>query len=249
MALPPVPLEKILPNAGLVVLGRVAEIVEERDDAGPHPADAVPGPVPAQGSQAVVIAVREVFKGQWPWMSMSAEKPVAPYALRLQSSRYTSDDNGHLFLIEESRPPVDRAGDLGRVHRQILGLYGPTLYYPPSTLEECLRLLGHDNWPHCHSHRRRPAGYLEGMAWVVDPPIPWDFDDESRPGREGMSLVLDTDGTCLLVVHMGDTVEDVVARFDDVQTADDYAQAIIDETFRAKKMAPTYGGMGTLRRL
>lgn len=249
MALPPLPLEKLLPDAGLVLLGRVAEIVEESDDDGPHSPDPMPGPLPAQGSQTVVVAVREVFKGQWPWISISAQKPVGPYRLQVQSSRYAPDDSGHLFLIKESREWADQARDLGGAHREILGLYGPTLYYPEPPLQECLRLLGHGDWPYCHNHSRRPAGYLEGMAWIVDPPAPWDFDNEDRPGREGMSLVLDTDGTCLLVVHIGDSIEDVVARFDDVQSADNYARALVDETYKAKHIAPTYGGTTTLRRL
>jgi hypothetical protein len=38
-------------------------------------------------------------------------------------------------------------------------------------------------------------GFLKGMAWVLDPPDPLHFSDGTRPGREGLSLILDSDGT------------------------------------------------------
>lgn len=64
-----------------------------------------------------------------------------------------------------------------------------------------------------------------------------------------MSLILDSDGTCLLVVHVGDVIETVVARFEDVQTADAYAQLVVDCTFSTKGVAPAYGGRNTLRKM
>lgn len=235
MALPPDSLEALIPQVNLVVLGRVARVVVERDDAPPRRAwDGRPGPVPASSSQTVVIAIREVLKGQWPWMTVTAEKPIAPYELAVQSPYYGADEKGHLFLMKGPAPlhPGHSA--------EIVGLYGPTEYWEEEQVSACLHFLGHNDWPTCHDHPLRPVGYLEGAAWIVDPPSPWDFDDDNRPSREGMSLRTEADSTTVLVTHFGDSVENDVARFADIRQADKFARSLLDSTLEAKGIAPYY---------
>lgn len=109
MAIPPDPIEEVLPNAVLVVDAEVKDV----QNGPPAPkVNAPPGytDVPQKvGSQVVTLVIKRVLKGTTTAKEITVEKPVGAYALRA--------GNKGPFLLDNSRPrPV------------ILGRYGPDSY-------------------------------------------------------------------------------------------------------------------------
>ena len=107
MALPPEPIEVVLPKAVWVVEGEVKEVVS----SGPAVAkvNAPPGTTDTGlkvASQVVKLTIRRVLRGEPDTRELTAEKPVAGYALR-------AGNRGPFLLDGTSPTPV------------ILGRYGP----------------------------------------------------------------------------------------------------------------------------
>lgn len=108
MALPPEPIEEVLPQAALIVEAEVDAVLETAPALpaveAPQGATSVPGrEVPRQ---TVRLKVTKVHKGPADTREIVADKPVAGYALR--------SGNKGPFLLDASKPnPV------------ILGRYGP----------------------------------------------------------------------------------------------------------------------------
>src|SRR3954463_13155280 len=110
MAIPPDPIEELLPNAALVVDAEVKEIVQN-GPAAPK-VNAPPGWTDTgqkAGSQIVKLTVKRVLKGATDVKELTVEKPAAGYALR-------AGVKGP-FLLDGSKP-----------HPVILGRYGPDSY-------------------------------------------------------------------------------------------------------------------------
>ena len=120
MALPPDPIEEVLPLARWVVEAEVKEVVRQAEKL-PAP-DAVPGGTSAGhkvGSQVVKLSIARVLKGEPGVRELVVEKPIAGYALK--------PGNKGPFLLDGSSPtPV------------ILGRYGPDSY-PLARIEAQLR--------------------------------------------------------------------------------------------------------------
>lgn len=109
MAIPPDPIEEVLPNAALIVDAEVKDV----QNGPPLPkVNAPPGSTDTPqkvGSQVVTLTVKRVLKGETTAKELTVEKPVGAYALRA--------GNKGPFLLDDSRPrPV------------ILGRYGPDTY-------------------------------------------------------------------------------------------------------------------------
>lgn len=110
MALPPDPIDEVLPQAAWVVDAEVQEVVLQ-GPAGPKP-EAPEGFTSVEqkvGSQVVRLKVRRVLKGNPEVQELLCEKPVGAYALRA--------GNHGPFLLDASAP-----------HPVILGRYGPDSY-------------------------------------------------------------------------------------------------------------------------
>lgn len=110
MAIPPDPIEEVLPNAAWVVDAEVKEVVQQGPAAPKVPAP--PGWTDTGqkvGSQLVKLSIRRVLKGQSELKELTVEKPVAGYALKA--------GNKGPFLLDGSKP-----------HPVILGRYGPDSY-------------------------------------------------------------------------------------------------------------------------
>ena len=110
MAIPPDPIEEVLPQAVLIVDAEVKEVVS----MGPETpkVDAPPGKtsVPQRvRSQVVKLTVKRVLHGDQKVKEITVEKPVGDYALRA--------GNKGPFLIDGSKPTP-----------KILGRYGPDTY-------------------------------------------------------------------------------------------------------------------------
>lgn len=108
MALPPEPIEEVMPQAALIVEAEVESVLE----SGPAPraAESAPGATSFPGrdapQQTVKLRVTKVHKGPADTREIVARKPAAGYALR--------SGNKGPFLLDDSKPnPV------------ILGRYGP----------------------------------------------------------------------------------------------------------------------------
>ncbi|MBI3184584.1 MAG: hypothetical protein HYZ28_20810 [Myxococcales bacterium] len=110
MAVPPDPIEEVLPKATWVIDAEVVEVVK---NGPPVPkVEAPPGHTGVGqkvGSQVVRLAVRRVLRGKPDAKDLVVEKPVAAYGLRV--------GNQGPFLLEEGQP-----------HPLILGRYGPDTY-------------------------------------------------------------------------------------------------------------------------
>ena len=109
MAIPPDPIEEVLPNAALVI---DAEVKDVQNGPAVPKVSAPPGwtDVPQKvGSQVVTLVIKRVLKGETTAKEITVEKPVGAYALK--------PGNKGPFLLDASRPrPV------------ILGRYGPDSY-------------------------------------------------------------------------------------------------------------------------
>ncbi|MBI5545499.1 MAG: hypothetical protein HY901_16560 [Deltaproteobacteria bacterium] len=107
MAIPPEPIEEVLPKAALVIEAEVEAVLA----TGPiqPQSDAPPGTTSTgkrAASQTVKLKVAKVHKGASASKELVVEKPLAGYALRV--------GNKGPFLLDASKPnPV------------ILGRYGP----------------------------------------------------------------------------------------------------------------------------
>jgi hypothetical protein len=109
MALPPEPLEEVLPKAVWVVDAEVKEVVSSGPPAAKVAAE--PGATSTgqkTASQVVKLSIKRVLKGQKDTRELTVEKPEAGYALRA--------GNHGPFLLDGSKVPV------------ILGRYGPDSY-------------------------------------------------------------------------------------------------------------------------
>src|SRR5260221_424003 len=110
MAIPPQPIEEVLPKAVLIIDGEVKEVVS----TGPAPkkVEARAGASDTgqkTAAQVVKLEVKRVLKGKTDAKEIVVEKPEAGYALRA--------GNKGPFLLDATRPnPV------------ILGRYGPDSY-------------------------------------------------------------------------------------------------------------------------
>ncbi|MBN2361337.1 MAG: hypothetical protein JXR83_17930 [Deltaproteobacteria bacterium] len=113
MALPPEPIEELLPEATLVIEAAVAEVIE----VGPRPPKKkAPKGFTSTGqqnaSQRVLLEVKRVLKGALPKAGatrIEVKKPVGAYTLRRGSA-------GAFLLRDDGRGLV------------ILGRYGPDTY-------------------------------------------------------------------------------------------------------------------------
>lgn len=121
MALPPEPLDDVLPGATLVVVAEVVTV----DDIGAWPKSDKGGPIdgaPNRPEQRAHLKVTRVLRGAPPKSGeLVVTKPPANYAL-VPGSRGA-------FLID--------------AHAVILGRYGPDTY-APDEVEAALRALSHD---------------------------------------------------------------------------------------------------------
>jgi hypothetical protein len=121
MAIPPEPLEEVLPKAVWVVEGEVKEVLSTGPPVAPT------GPVrpnmtsaPTQASaQRIRLAVRRVLRGDLAAKELVVQKPPAGYAVR-------TGTHG-AFLLDGTRPePI------------ILGRYGPDTY-PLGEVEDAVK--------------------------------------------------------------------------------------------------------------
>jgi hypothetical protein len=123
MALPPEPLEEVLPSAVWVVDAEVKEVVAQ-GPAEPklQPKTGAPAMTSTGqkvGSQTVRLIVRRVLKGDPAAKELVVEKPVGAYALRA--------GNKGPFLLDGGKP-----------NPTILGRYGPDTY-SLAALEKALK--------------------------------------------------------------------------------------------------------------
>ncbi len=110
MALPPEPLEEVLPKATWVVDAEVKEVVSQGPAVPKVQAPAGHTSVGAKtASQVVKLTVKRVLRGETKTTEIVAEKPVAGYALKA--------GNHGPFLLDGSKP-----------NPMILGRYGPDSY-------------------------------------------------------------------------------------------------------------------------
>ena len=112
MAIPPEPIEEMMPLATLVIEAEVVEVLSTADRIDQHSPWA---DVPAVPDQLARMRVLRTLRGTPPAPELVVRKPSAPYALRQGSVR--------LWLLDERhRPP------------QILGRYGPDSWRPDEVL-------------------------------------------------------------------------------------------------------------------
>jgi hypothetical protein len=116
MAIPPEPIEELMPKAALVIEAEVAEVLA----TGPLPpkVEAKPGATSAGHkvpSQTVKLKVTKVHKGPASLKEVVAEKPAAGYMLKA--------GNQGPFLL-----------DAGKPNPTILGRYGPDSWALPKVL-------------------------------------------------------------------------------------------------------------------
>lgn len=107
MALPPEPLEEVLPHAALVIEAEV-EAVLATGPIQPHP-EVPPGTTSTSkkvANQTVKLKVTRVHRGPASLKELVAEKPLGAYALRA--------GNKGPFLLDDAQP-----------NPTILGRYGP----------------------------------------------------------------------------------------------------------------------------
>lgn len=107
MALPPEPIEELLPKASWVVQAEVKEVVSEGPPQPSVKAEKGATSVPYKlHSQVVKLSVKQVLRGEGAAQELTVEKPVGAYVL--------SPGNKGPFLIAKGSP-----------HPVILGRYGP----------------------------------------------------------------------------------------------------------------------------
>ena len=118
-ALPPEPVEELLPQARYVVQANVARVLYQGEKPQPATHRDVAGPLPPERCQVVELAVTRVLTGDDPGSSVTVVKPLAPYLLK--AGQNTTDV---AFVV--------RAGDPFPI---ILGRDGP---YPMSEVQAAL---------------------------------------------------------------------------------------------------------------
>jgi hypothetical protein len=119
MAIPPEPIQEILPQAAWVLDAEVLEVLST--GAAPPPVKAAYGATSTgkkAPSQVVKLKVKRVLQGKAGTSELVVEKPEATYALRA--------GNKGPFLLDASTPP------------KILGRHGPDNYDFP-TVEKALK--------------------------------------------------------------------------------------------------------------
>ena len=120
-ALPPEPVEDLLPKAKYVVEASVARVLYQGDKPDRGGRKNVAGPTPPERCQVVQLDVTRMIAGADPGTSITVVKPLAPYVLKAGQST-----SGTSFLVEGGDPyPI------------ILGRYGP---YPSPDVEAALGL-------------------------------------------------------------------------------------------------------------
>jgi hypothetical protein len=126
MAIPPEPIEELLPRAQLVVVAEVTSIIAQGEQAPIPPSDPKRkgGPQVPLAEQVVALAVQDVLRGEGvtAGAELRALKPAADYDL--------SEGTQGPFLLA--------ASDTGDPPFAILGRYGPDSYRR-SVVEEALR--------------------------------------------------------------------------------------------------------------
>jgi hypothetical protein len=118
-ALPPEPVEELLPQARYVVEANVARVLYQGEKPVQSTHRNVAGPLPPDRCQVVRLEVTGVVTGDDPGSSVTVVKPLAPYLL--EAGQNTTDV---AFIV--------RAGDPFPI---ILGRYGP---YPMSEVQAAL---------------------------------------------------------------------------------------------------------------
>ena len=119
-ALPPEPVEELLPQARFVVEASVARVLYQGDKPERAANGDVVGPLPPERCQVVRLDVTRVITGEDPGSSVTVVKPLAPYLLEAGQ-----DTSGRAFIV--------RGGDPFPI---ILGRYGP---YPVADVQAALR--------------------------------------------------------------------------------------------------------------
>ena len=118
-ALPPEPVEDLLPKAKYVVEANVARVLYQGDKPDRSGRKNVAGPIPPERCQVLQLDVTRMIAGADPGTSITVVKPLAPYVLKAGQST-----SGTAFLVEGGDPyPI------------ILGRYGP---YPSPEVEAAL---------------------------------------------------------------------------------------------------------------
>jgi hypothetical protein len=118
-ALPPEPVEELLPKAKFVVEARVARVLYRGETPERDADENVAGPIPPERCQIVELVVTRRVTGADPGRSITVVKPLAPYVLSAGQSTA-----GTAFLVQSADPfPI------------ILGRYGP---YPVIEVEAAL---------------------------------------------------------------------------------------------------------------
>lgn len=119
-ALPPEPVEDLLPKAWFVVEAQVARVLYQGEKPEHDTRRGVAGPLPPDRCQIVQLEVTNLVIGEDPGSSVTVVKPLAPYLLR--DGQNTTD---LAFVVQAGDPfPI------------ILGRYGP---YPLSDVQAALR--------------------------------------------------------------------------------------------------------------
>ena len=118
-ALPPEPVEVLLPKAKFVIEASVARVLYQGEKPERDTEKNVAGPIPPDRCQVVQLDVTRRVAGADPGTSITVVKPLAPYVLKAGQST-----SGTAFLVEGGDPfPI------------ILGRYGP---YPSPEVEAAL---------------------------------------------------------------------------------------------------------------
>lgn len=103
MAIPPEPLERVLPKASWIVEAEVKEVLSE-----PEPKASGDGAAGLLGPQVVRLSIKRVLRGQKDTRELVVKKPEGAYRLRA--------GNKGPFLLDAGKEPT------------ILGRYGPDSY-------------------------------------------------------------------------------------------------------------------------
>jgi hypothetical protein len=120
-ALPPEPVEELLPRAKFVIEASVARVLYQGEKPERDTEKNVAGPIPPDRCQVVQLDVTRRVAGADPGTSITVVKPLAPYLLKAGQST-----SGTAFLVAGGDPfPI------------ILGRYGP---YPSPEVEAALQL-------------------------------------------------------------------------------------------------------------
>jgi hypothetical protein len=120
-ALPPEPVQDVLPKAKYVFEAKVTRVLYQGDKPERSGRKNVAGRIPSERCQVVQLGVTRMIAGADAGTSITVVKPLAPYVLKAGQST-----SGTSFLVEGGDPyPI------------ILGRYGP---YPSPEVEAALGL-------------------------------------------------------------------------------------------------------------